>query len=579
MAVPFRTILTLTLAAALLAAPAPPTTETRTFRQWIAGQEAGGSVRKLTRGPDGVRIEAREWTRLERMGVPITQDLTETALKRPDGSIQFTFRVSLSQEPLEGQASWSPAAPGKLQLAYRNLPSRTVDLPPGTVLWPGDVDDLLKAAAAGRRPIHVKSFNVSTQQPSALDLEPVGPDPLPGYPGAVKYLGKASEGPMAQDMEMWISPQEGDLKSVGSFAGIVMVSQREDLPAQPASKGDKAFFEPTLKTLPPHPFLPWVREVAVRWEGKGTLDLPADAQQRPQGGNRFLLSRAAPLAGAELTEPPVKGAPSEGDRPYLAATPLAQFGDPVFDGLLKRLDPPPGATRAELVRRVTAFVYDWIRDKDYTVGFASAQEVARNPRGDCTEHGVLEVALLRRLGVPARGVVGWVAMGGSMGLHFWVEARIGSRWFPLDPTFDMVPASAFRLKLGTTDLADLGAVGWENAASTFQDGTWVPEAPWAGAVRTQGDTAYGPGLSLRVPGAAWDLREGRLNLDGRHLVTAAPRPAPATPVRLLQGKGGRRGWFGSGSLWADAGAGEWLLVERVSEAEAFRFLDGLEVRR
>ncbi len=62
-------------------------------------------------------------------------------------------------------------------------------------------------------------------------------------------------------------------------------------------------------------------------------------------------------------------------------------------------------------------------------------------------------------------------------------------------------------------------------------------------------------------------------------MTAAPRPGPATQVRLLQGRGGRRGWYGAGSLWADAGAGDWLLVDRMSEREAFRFLDTLDVRR
>jgi hypothetical protein len=142
----------------------------------------------------------------------------------------------------------------------------------------------------------------------------------------------------------------------------------------------------------------------------------------------------------------------------------------------------------------------------------------------------------------------------------------------------MVPASGFRLKLGTTDLADLGSVGWDNAAAAFQDGTWVPEAPWDGAVRVQGDTAYGPGVALRVPGATWTWRKGRLELDGRHPVTAAPRPGPANPVRLLQGRTGRRGWYGSGGLWVDAD-GEWLLVEGLAEAEAFRLLDALEIRR
>jgi hypothetical protein len=275
---------------------------------------------------------------------------------------------------------------------------------------------------------------------------------------------------------------------------------------------------------------------------------------------------------------PVQGEPAPEDAPYLAETPLVRFRDPVFGGLQRRLAPPAGATRWDLAKLVTRFVYDWIIDKDYSVGFASAQEVARTPRGDCTEHGVLAVALLRRLGVPARGVVGWIALGGTQGLHFWAEARIGGAWIPLDPTFDQAPASAYRIKLGDSDLKDLGSVGWDNASAAFQEGMWTPEGPWASAVRIQGDTVHAPGRALRVQGSRWALEAGILTLDGAHRVAAAARPAPSQPTRLLQGRDGRQGRYGASTLWVDCGGGEWLQVDSLTEAEAFKLLDGLSIQ-
>ena len=325
----------------------------------------------------------------------------------------------------------------------------------------------------------------------------------------------------------------------------------------------------------------------MRWTGKGTQTLPEDPQQRRLGVNRYVLTRARPLTAKAAAETPVKGRPAAEDAPFLAPTPLVQFNDPVFEGLEQRLNAPRNATRWELAQRITTFVYEWIRDKNYSVGFASAQEVARTPRGDCTEHGVLAVALLRRLGVPARGVTGWVAYGGSLGLHFWVEARIGGRWLPLDPTFDQAPASAYRLKLGTTDLADLGSVQWEKAAMTFLEGTWMPEGVWAKEVRTQGDTALVPdGMTLQVAGARWQYAKGVLTLQwgGAHQVEAVPRPAPAllANAQRLQGARNRRlGWWDPASrqLWLELGNGRWLQVDALAEAQAHKLLDLLKADR
>ena len=47
------------------------------------------------------------------------------------------------------------------------------------------------------------------------------------------------------------------------------------------------------------------------------------------------------------------------------------------EGLLARLKPSSAATRWQLAKAVNRFVFDWITEKDYSVGFASALEVAR----------------------------------------------------------------------------------------------------------------------------------------------------------------------------------------------------------
>ncbi len=79
------------------------------------------------------------------------------------------------------------------------------------------------------------------------------------------------------------------------------------------------------------------------------------------------------------------------------------------------------------------FVGEMIVD-DYSHLFDSASQVAVNKEGDCTEHSVLLVALLRLNGIPARSAAGLIIDGDlrvAMG-HMWVEAYIDGCWMPLD---------------------------------------------------------------------------------------------------------------------------------------------------
>jgi transglutaminase-like putative cysteine protease len=392
---------------------------------------------------------------------------------------------------------------------------------------------------------------------------------------------------MKLEAELWVSPAAGELRQSSQFMGMPVLVQRAELPPPgPAPQG--GLFERTMKRIPAHPFALWVPELTVRWTGSEKLDLPEDAQQKREGDRRLVLKSAVLPSVDEAAELPVKGKPSAEDAPFLESTPLVPFKDPAFDGVLFRLAAREGASRWDLALKVNRFVFDWITEKDYSVGFASAAEVCRNPKGDCTEHGVLAVALLRRLGVPARGALGWAALGDTLALHFWVEVKLQGRWIPIDPTFDQAPASAFRVKLGTTDLANLASVGWDSAAQVFGAGQWVPEKEgdfvWGKGYYADGEVAAGPATGrLSLPGTRWSSEKGRLILHAfgqEHPVQATLRRGEASlrgALRLRSLARNREGWYlpGEKRLCLDLG-GRWLEIGNLRENEALKVLESLE---
>jgi transglutaminase-like putative cysteine protease len=96
---------------------------------------------------------------------------------------------------------------------------------------------------------------------------------------------------------------------------------------------------------------------------------------------------------------------------------------------------------AEAVRRIEAFVAGHVRNKDLSVGYASAAEVASTRQGDCTEHALLAAALCRAVGIPAKVVTGLAYVqefGGvknCFGGHAWTAAYVGGQWIGLDAAF------------------------------------------------------------------------------------------------------------------------------------------------
>ncbi len=172
---------------------------------------------------------------------------------------------------------------------------------------------------------------------------------------------------------------------------------------------------------------------------------------RPDGSVEVTLSAAAPTTLKPL---PLKD-PEGGEN--LKSTLFVESDAPAIRELAKKIaGNEKDAYR--IAQKVNAWVYSNL-EKDYGASADRATDVLSQKKGDCTEHSLLSVALLRAAGVPARRVDGVIYMVNQDGVpalywHEWVEAYVGE-WTQLDPTFNQVVADATHFAFGKEGNAEI----------------------------------------------------------------------------------------------------------------------------
>jgi hypothetical protein len=111
----------------------------------------------------------------------------------------------------------------------------------------------------------------------------------------------------------------------------------------------------------------------------------------------------------------------------------------------------------EVALDLTATVKQLIGKGDFSRGFATASQTARDNVGDCTERAVLLAAMMRAREIPARVAAGLVYVGSGkkpvMAYHMWTLAWINDRWVAFDPTTSGL-APADRIVLASSHLGD-----------------------------------------------------------------------------------------------------------------------------
>ena len=112
----------------------------------------------------------------------------------------------------------------------------------------------------------------------------------------------------------------------------------------------------------------------------------------------------------------------------------------------------------ETAKKVSRWVNQHM-EKDYGASSDRATDVLRTLKGDCTEHSLLTVSLLRALGIPAKRIDGVVYLMNedrvpALYWHEWVEAYVGE-WTQLDPTFGQDVADATHFAVGEEARAEI----------------------------------------------------------------------------------------------------------------------------
>jgi hypothetical protein len=206
-----------------------------------------------------------------------------------------------------------------------------------------------------------------------------------------------------------------------------------------------------------HPFLSnsVLYKINIRNNKPEDMPLQFDNQKVEKTGKDLVLLRAKAVipADAQIQQLPMKLGPEMDE--FLKPN---EYMESNYDKIVEQAKKLAADEKDsyKVAKVMEKWVFKYIKDKNYTVGFASAKQVFDNPAGDCSEHAVLLAAMLRAAGIPSRFVTGVVYEPGEGFIwHAWDEAYVGV-WVPLDATLPAAFVDCSHIVVSKDSLAKRG---------------------------------------------------------------------------------------------------------------------------
>lgn len=462
--------------AAAAPAPAPERASERWMLVEIDGARAGWARESVLTAPNGeITTDSEMSFSLARMGQPVAIRIASRFIETGAGvPVLMRTEQALGAAPVIEEHRFEPADHERQPRVVRSITqqdrttSAELPWPEGQWVTPARAREHAQIALAQGQ----GSFSIRTIDPSS-GLEPVTLSYKVLGRGTVQAAGKTVSAIEWQVRHSGLPGvvstehvnEQGDAVRASLDMGgitLTLLEASRDLALSPFSPPE--LMERTLVT-PDRPIEDPRRAARAVFrlrvdDGAPIPDLPATGTQRAEllddGSVRLTIDARAP---GEPVEPGFDAAP------FLASSAAIDLSDGAIQELRRdatRAVSESEPDRAEALRR---FVATTIDDESLGVGLATASDVARTRRGDCTEHAVLLAALLRADRIPSRVVSGLVYVEqlgdrrGVFGYHMWTQALVRDRgerrWVDLDATIGSQSLfDATHIALSIESLAD-----------------------------------------------------------------------------------------------------------------------------
>jgi hypothetical protein len=145
---------------------------------------------------------------------------------------------------------------------------------------------------------------------------------------------------------------------------------------------------------------------------------------------------------------------------FLKPAPFIQSDHPQIKAQMEKIIKPTD-TAEQKAKKIVNWVYRNIEKKP-VLSVPNALEVLKNKVGDCNEHSVLTLALLRAAGIPAQIEAGLVYLHGRFYWHAWNVLYL-DKWITADAVFNQIPADVTHIRLVRGDSVEqlnlMGVIG------------------------------------------------------------------------------------------------------------------------
>jgi hypothetical protein len=423
--------------------------ETEYFAVFMEGKKVGYAIQTRVVDDDKVTTSEEASITISRADVPITINMTETSIETIDGK-PLGFKVAQDMSIMTMNVTGTVDEQGTVNVTTKSMGTEqksTLEWPSGAVMAEG---------------LRLLTLSKGLKEGSAYTANIFSPGILQALEAQISIGSKQNVDLLGRVVSLTEVTTKLNIPGAGEIVSKTYVdenlrTQKNVMPvaglhvemvacAKEFALGENDVLELVDKMFvrSPEPLrnLGSVKSITYDLIPTGdvsNLTIPSNDNQKAQRlSNGKVVITIEPVSAPAGVKFPYAG----NDQKILEATKPTRFLQSDHKEIIKLAGRAVGRTKdaAEAIKKIEAFVGNYIKNTSLSVGYATAAEVAASKQGDCSEFAVLTAAMCRAVGIPAQVVVGVAYVedfAGHQGFggHAWNQAYVGDKWVGLDAAF------------------------------------------------------------------------------------------------------------------------------------------------